>query len=536
MPIKRWNAMKVLSGQLLVGGVAGLLTVACGSDSSSVSSITPEIPEAQEIAAVVEDEGTGLQITTRPVIYRPLVVNGNLATFEPGATFQFQGTGFSNVTSVTFLGGITAADDVEADFEIVSDNILEVTVPDDAVAGLIRVSTGFNAAYRLFLLTPPEPEPEPEPDIAVSPTSLDFGTVFVGFGSTREASISNEGDATLNINLIGFDTNQDTTTTPDSLDFDASGDGIPDFAVTSQPTFSLGAGVTGSLSVQCTPSEDGILTATLLVASNDPDENPVSVALTCVGDDQIPRYASSNPAPGGTINVGEVPFTVPGTTGTTTFTISEVGSNDLVVSNPQISGPDASDFGVVSPAFPLTILDGGSAQTVTVSCTPSSLGNLDATLTLDTNDPDQPTVSYTLDCMGTGPDFEAEPAPGDIASPSIISFGELAVFEQEARTIRIFNDGVGNGNPPGSTLLLNVGGGGVAQITGDTLNFFDITGFPVSSLAVGAESFLTIQCQPTQPTTGYTATLVIDNTNDPAQPAGGFVYTLECDGGEGLNS
>ncbi|NJK62217.1 MAG: hypothetical protein HC921_05600 [Synechococcaceae cyanobacterium SM2_3_1] len=49
-------------------------------------------------------------------------------------------------------------------------------------------------------------------------------------------------------------------------------------------------------------------------------------------------------------------------------------------------------------------------------------------------------------------------------SPSIISFGDLDPFEQEARTIRIFNDGVGD--PPGSTLLLNLGG--VAQIQGDT--------------------------------------------------------------------
>ncbi|NJK62216.1 MAG: hypothetical protein HC921_05595 [Synechococcaceae cyanobacterium SM2_3_1] len=64
------------------------------------------------------------------------------------------------------------------------------------------------------------------------------------------------------------------------------------------------------------------------------------------------------------------------------------------------------------------------------------------------------------------------------------------------------------------------------------LNFFDITGFPVSSLAVGAETFLVIQCNPTQ-TGSEVATLVIENTNDPAQPAGGFTYTLECDGGEG---
>jgi hypothetical protein len=107
-----------------------------------------------------------------------------------------------------------------------------------------------------------------------------------------------------------------------------------------------------------------------------------------------PAY-SSTPPPGGTINAGSA--LVGGTT-SATLQVTETGDADLVVSAGTIGGANAGDFTVAPTAF--TITNGGAAQTVTVSCTPSALGALAGTLTFTTNDPAQPTVSYTLACTG----------------------------------------------------------------------------------------------------------------------------------------
>jgi len=79
-----------------------------------------------------------------------------------------------------------------------------------------------------------------------------------------------------------------------------------------------------------------------------------------------------------------------------TITVSETGTTQLAVSNPALSGADAAKFSVESPSFPFTIADGGASQDITIRCAPTATGHLSATLTMDTNDPSQPTVSYTL--------------------------------------------------------------------------------------------------------------------------------------------
>lgn len=79
-----------------------------------------------------------------------------------------------------------------------------------------------------------------------------------------------------------------------------------------------------------------------------------------------------------------------------TITVTESGSTPLEISNPALTGTDAARFSIESPSFPLTIADGDAAQDITLRCAPTATGHLTATLTMDTNDPAYPTVSYTL--------------------------------------------------------------------------------------------------------------------------------------------
>ncbi len=265
------------SSTLVLAGVcAGFMVTACGSESTPIAALDPG-----------QTTNTSLQVTTRPVIYSPRRVNGNLRRSQPGETVTFEGTGFANVTTVTFQGGLGGNDDVEAEFSIASDNQLLVTIPEDAASGLIQISTGFNAAYRRYIapieIEPlPSPTPTPTPaDIQVNPVDLDFGSVTVGFFSSESVRVSNFGGTILGVEGVGFDLDNDND--PDSLNLDASGDGITDFSVTSQAIFQVDPDTVEGITVICIPSEAELLEAELVIQSNDPSDQFTVVNLTCQG-------------------------------------------------------------------------------------------------------------------------------------------------------------------------------------------------------------------------------------------------------------
>jgi hypothetical protein len=116
--------------------------------------------------------------------------------------------------------------------------------------------------------------------------------------------------------------------------------------------------------------------------------------FTITGGIAQPGY-SSTPAPGSAINVGTANV---GSTVSATLTISETGEATLVVT-PTLSGADAAAFGFAPTT--LTIPDGGAAQDLTISCTPSVSGTLAttlaATLTVAHNATNSPAV-YPLRC------------------------------------------------------------------------------------------------------------------------------------------
>jgi len=85
-----------------------------------------------------------------------------------------------------------------------------------------------------------------------------------------------------------------------------------------------------------------------------------------------------------------------GSTISATLTISETGDMTLVVT-PTLSGADATDFWFVPPT--LTILDGGTAEDLTIGCMPSITGTLTAMLTVAHNALGSPAV-YPLSCTG----------------------------------------------------------------------------------------------------------------------------------------
>jgi hypothetical protein len=167
---------------IAIGLTVGLLSSSCGSGESTIAGVSPVSSPFSSISEGSQEEAAVLEMTqlqTNPselnglVILKPLVVNGNLFRYAPGRTFTFSGSGFENVESCTFLGNLgNRSDDQPAECESVKSTFcpfdqqncdpgtsLEVTVPDNAATGLIRVESSVDVEYRLYIAPAERPTP-----------------------------------------------------------------------------------------------------------------------------------------------------------------------------------------------------------------------------------------------------------------------------------------------------------------------------------------------------------------------------------------
>ncbi|MBM3325473.1 MAG: choice-of-anchor D domain-containing protein, partial [Calditrichaeota bacterium] len=104
-------------------------------------------------------------------------------------------------------------------------------------------------------------ERERRPDITISRDRFNFGRIVVNNVSNRSLVISNAGTAVLNVSDISIE-----------------GDGV--FICNYDGSFSLMPRETYNLRVTFAPQYDGEYRATIVIISNDPDEQRVEVALT----------------------------------------------------------------------------------------------------------------------------------------------------------------------------------------------------------------------------------------------------------------
>jgi hypothetical protein len=140
------------------------------------------------------------------------------------------------------------------------------------------------------------------PDIAVTPTILDFGTVFVGGSASQNVSVKNEGTDLLTV----------TSITADDGDYSVDVTGAV-----------LAPGATQIVVVTYAPTSPGTNLATLSVASDDPDEPVMNVALE--GEALEPPIIGVDP-----LSFAADLFT--GDTDIQLMSISNTGASDLVFS------------------------------------------------------------------------------------------------------------------------------------------------------------------------------------------------------------
>jgi hypothetical protein len=218
---------------------------------------------------------------------------------------------------------------------------------------------------------------QPVPDIAVAPTSHDYGAVLAGSSASRNFEIRNDGSVDLTVYGLEL-------TGADPSVFDVAGVALP---------FSLAPGDSRDVVVSFLPTSLGMRSATLRIGSDDPNEDPFDVTLTGQGVATLAPDIAVDPAGH---DYGSV---VVGAQSSVSFEVHNGGIDDLAVSGTTLIGADATAFSIVAGAAPFSLAAGESRQVV-VSFHPSDEATASAALRISSNDPDEGTLDVPL--IGSG--------------------------------------------------------------------------------------------------------------------------------------
>jgi subtilisin-like proprotein convertase family protein len=448
------------------------------------------------------------------------------ATLATGGTIDF-GTTQGEVVTQTFdiseTGGEMDLSLISAtitgvhqdDFRITSPDIFSHTIDKDSTAPFSLECEPKSGGVRKALLTlrtndPDNPEityhlkctaelpvfkstPSPNKEIV-------FGTSKPPTSVIKNLAIKNAGLKDMNVTVVKPTGVGDVFTVTLSLNL------IP-------------FGKTAIITITCQPSEIRLYEEKLVLTTDDPSQPIIEYPLSCSGTDTVEPLYDSVPEPDDILHFGS---RVVGTSVKRSFNIREVGNDFLNVdlAEAAITGINANDFEVLTN-FPITIVDGGDEEKITVQCTPTAGGLREATLNLVSTDESNnltsvhPFPTYTLKCNGKAAGYDSTPVQG-----SRLDFGSKPIRGTATKSFNIKEIGE-------AELEINLA---ETPITGlDASDFsIDESIFPIKIADGGAEKIVTVKCTPSALDLRTAELNLI--TNDPSNLA--MTYRLECRGKE----
>lgn len=187
-----------------------------------------------------------------------------------------------------------------------------------------------------------------------------------------------------------------------------SGAHASEFTITTYPsTLSINPGASTTFSVTFDPAAISVRSATINIINNDGNENPYNFNIRGTGSDaQIDisgngiSIANNDTTPSlvDATDFGSLDINLKTTS--TTFTITDIGTTNLSISNPVISGVNAGDFTIT--AYPATLsINSGATRTFTIKFDPSAIGLRTAIVTIDNSDYDDNPHTFTIQGRGT---------------------------------------------------------------------------------------------------------------------------------------
>lgn len=342
-------------------------------------------------------------------------------------------------------------------------------------------------------------------------SEINLGTVRANEeGNSAEIEISNNGNINLSvteIQITGADPNDFST------DFDSETDIAPDESVTVTIYFSPATTTIGNRNAELRIRHD-----------DDNSDNPYTILLTgsvttTVSDIWVIDNNGNLVKNGlsesnfGTINEND-------TTAYRTFTIKNSGSANLNINSINISG---SQFDLDTSSTASSLAPDNSTTNFRVRFVPNTSGFFSETVTINSNDPEEPNFSFTV--SGTALDTGSIMTPRimikvdntGITSGSTIDFGSLRVNSanspsSETKTISVYNVG-------SAPLVI----GSITSLSGD----YTRTNPGSTTIAPGGLTSITVNYNPDDilAPTPHTRTLIVNN-NDPLTSS----YTLNLTG------
>jgi len=331
---------------------------------------------APVVAAIVQvsvDLGEGF---TGDVLSATRSVTNQLDV-EDTITIEVSGEGFSvNTDALTLAAG----DSGEFDITYSSD-----TTGDAEGTITVNTSDAENPGEEITLSASIVDRP---PVVNVVTDPLDFGEVAVGLSDSQALSIGNDGEADLEVTLLILGTGFQATTA----------------------TIIVAGGESVDADITFAPEEGGDVTAILVVSSNDPETASVLIDLSGTGDAPIPADID---LVGSEFNFGGVPV---GSTGTRSMVVRNVGETELAG---DISLAGDATFAIdTSGAFTLAGLE---EITVVITFTPADESASTGTITITSDDADEPELTVSL----SGAGVVGEEVCLDNTDDSIIRVGDF---------------------------------------------------------------------------------------------------------------
>ena len=296
------------------------------------------------------------------------------------------------------------------------------------------------------------PQTASNPQLAVSATSLSFGSVTVNTAKTQTLTLTSTGTSAVTVNSAAIT----------GAGFTLVGGMLP---ATLAPNQTL------TLLVQFDPATAASLTGSLTISSNSTTGSTAQVALSGTGTAAArPQLAVSTTS----LNFGSVTVN---TAKTQTLTLTSTGTSAVTVNSATITG---AGFTLVGGALPAT-LSPNQTLTLQVQFDPTTAAALTGSLTISSNSTTGGTAQVAL--SGTG---RAAASPQLAVSATSLNFGSDTVNTGKTLTLTLTSTG---------TLAVTVNSG---AITGSG---FTITGGTLPA-TLAPNQTLTLQVQFKPPTTG----------------------------------
>jgi len=225
--------------------------------------------------------------------------------------------------------------------------------------------------------------------LAVSPLSLDFGSVLIGSNQVLQETLTNAGGTSITISQVN----------PTGSGFSVSGLTLP---------LTLPAGQSQPFNVTFTPTSGGNSSGNIAIASS--GSNP-SVNVPLSGNGLTAGALTSNPS---SLGFGNVQV---GNQKSLNESLTNTGGSNVNISQAAISGTGFSMSGL-NPPLQLTP---GQHVTFSVTFAPQTMGNASGNISV-TSDASNPNLSIPLSGTGT-------PVPlGQLSvSPTTMNFGNVVV-------------------------------------------------------------------------------------------------------------